>query len=332
VAETNNLSGAERGAVLLMSLGEETAAQILRFMEPREVQRLGTAMAALGGISKAEVAAILNEFVDMVEDQTALGVGNEDYIRSVMTRALGDEKASGLLSRILVGRDSSVRETLKWTEPKVLAGMIRNEHPQIVAIVLSFMDSDQAAEVLDMLPEESQPEILTRVALLDRLPPSALDALDEILEQQMVSKDSVQAAAPGGVHSAAGILNFMGPSREPAILEGIRAADEDLARRIEDLMFVFDNLLQVDDRGIQALLREINNETLLFALKGADEPLREKFFRNMSKRAVEILRDDMEVRGPVRLSEVESAQKEILTTARRMADAGELVLGGESFV
>ncbi|TVP92785.1 MAG: flagellar motor switch protein FliG [Thioalkalivibrio sp.] len=322
-------SGGERAAVFLMSLGEEAAAEVLRHMGPKEVQRLGTAMANLSNVSRTEVGEVLDEFVRAVGNETALGVGSEDYIRNVLTSALGEEKAGGLINRILLGRNSKGLEALKRMDPRAVVGVIRKEHPQIVAIVLSYLDPDHAAEVLGLLPPQLQSDILMRVASLDDIQPTALQQLDEILEQQFAGDPTAQSSAVGGVKSAAEILNFMDPSQEAAIIERIRETDEGLSQQVEDLMFVFDNLLEVDDRSIQTLLREITSDSLVLALKGADDKVREKIFGNMSKRAAEMLRDDLDARGPVRLSEVESAQKEILNVARRMSENGEIMLGGK---
>jgi len=327
--DKSKFSGTERAAVFLMSLGEEAAAEILRHMGPKEVQRLGTAMATLANVSKTEVNKVLEEFNYAVGEQTALGVGTDDYIRNVLTTALGEDKAGGLINRILLGRNSKGLEALKWMEPRAVAEVIRLEHPQIIAIVLSYLDPDQAAEVIALMPERTQPDILMRIASLDGIQPTALQELDEILERQFSGNNNVKASAVGGIKSAANILNFMEPSKEATIVDRIREVDEDLSQQIEDLMFVFDNLEEVDDRGIQSLLREISTESLVMALKGAEDTLKEKIFKNMSKRAAEMLRDDLEAKGPVRLSEVEGAQKEILTIARRMAESGEIVLGGK---
>jgi flagellar motor switch protein FliG len=327
--ENGERTGGERAAVFLMSLGEEAAAQVLRHMGPKEVQRLGTAMANLSSVSRTEVAEVLDEFIRAIGDETALGVGSEEYIRNVLTSALGEEKAGGLINRIMLGRNSKGLEALKRMDPRAVAGVIRQEHPQIVAIVLSYLEPDHAAEVLSLLPDKAQSDILMRVASLDGIQPTALQELDEILEQQFAGGGSAQDSAVGGLKSAASILNFMDPSKEAAIIERIRETDQHLSQQVEDLMFVFDNLLEVDDRSIQTLLREITSESLILALKGADEKVREKIFGNMSKRAAEMLRDDLEAKGPVRLSEVEGAQKEILNVARRMAENGEIMLGGQ---
>jgi len=323
-----SLTGTDRAAVLLMSLGEDNAAGVLRHMGPKEVQRIGSAMASLQGISKQDMNRVLQDFVQTVEQQTALGVGSDDYVRKVLTSALGDEKASSVIDRILTGRQSKGLEALKWMDARAVADLIRGEHPQIIAIVLSFLDADQAAEVLGQLPDDAQPEIVMRIAMLDTVQPHALEELDQILEKQFTIKTPSQPAAMGGVKNAANIMNLLDPTIESRIIEHIQKADQKLGGSIQDLMFTFDNFLDLDDRSIQALLREVSGDGLVIALKGADEAVREKIFGNMSKRAAEILRDDLETKGPVRLSEVEAAQKEILTTVRRMAESGEVMLGG----
>ncbi len=323
-----NLTGTDRAAVLLMSLGEDNAAGVLRHMGPKEVQRIGSAMASLQSISKQDMHRVLQDFVQTVEQQTALGVGSDDYVRKVLTSALGDEKAGSVIDRILTGRHSKGLESLKWMDARAVADLIRGEHPQIIAIVLSFLDADHAAEVLGQLPDAAQPEIVMRIATLDTVQPHALEELDQILEKQFTIKTPSQPAAMGGVKNAANIMNLLDPSIESRIIEQIQKADAKLGGSIQDLMFTFDNFLDLDDRSIQALLREVPGDGLVTALKGADEAVREKIFRNMSKRAAEILRDDLETKGPVRLSEVEAAQKEILDTVRRMAESGEIALGG----
>ncbi|EHQ51971.1 flagellar motor switch protein G [Ectothiorhodospira sp. PHS-1] len=325
----SNLSGPDRAAVFLMSLGEESAAQILKHMGPKEVQRIGTAMASLSNVSKKEVGEVLDDFIAVVEEQTALGMGSDEYIRSVLTSALGKDKADGVIDRILLGRNSKGLESLKWMDPRAVAEVIRLEHPQIIAIVLSYLDPDHAAAVLSFLPDRTQPDILMRIATLDGVQPAALMELDEILECQFAGNLNVKSSSVGGVKSAANILNFMDSAKEGMIMDKVRDLDEGLGQKIQDLMFVFANLVDVDDRGIQSLLREVSTDTLVLALKGADDAVRDKILRNMSKRAAEMLQDDLEAKGPVRLSEVEVAQKEILSIARRMAESGEIVLGNK---
>lgn len=324
-----SFSGPERAAVLLLTLGEQDAAEVLKHMGPKEVQKVGAAMAAMNNVSRDQVAAVLQDFSNTVESQTALGVGSDEYIRNVLVGALGEDKAGSLIDRILLGKSNKGLEALKWMDARAVAEIIRLEHPQIIAIVLSYLDSDHAGEVIGFLPERARPDVIMRIATLEGIQPAALHELDEILERQFAGNDSVQSSSVGGLKPAANILNFVDSSLEAEIMETIREADEDLGQKIQDLMFVFDNLVDVDDRGVQALLREISSDVLILALKGADETIKEKIFKNMSQRAAEMMRDDLEAKGPVRLSEVEGAQKEILATARRMADAGDIMLGGQ---
>jgi flagellar motor switch protein FliG len=328
------LSGVERAAVLLMTLGTKEASEVLKHMNPKEVQAIGSAMAKMTNINKTMVDGVMNEFMGAVGNQTALGIGSEDYIRSMLVGALGEDKAGNMIDRILLGSGSSGLEALKWMDGRSVAEIIRLEHPQIIAIVLSYLDPDQSAEVLSLLPERARPDILMRVAYLDGIAPSALQELDRIMEKQFEGSHNVSQSSLGGVKTAANILNFMDASMEQAISGTIAEADQDMAERIQDLMFVFDNLKEVDARGIQALLREVSSESLVVALKGADPEVKSVFLKNMSSRAAEMLEEDMEVRGPVRVSEVEAAQKEIIAIARRMAEDGDIQLGGsgEEFV
>ncbi|MEH3023290.1 MAG: flagellar motor switch protein FliG [Pseudomonas oryzihabitans] len=323
------LSKVEKAAIFLLSLGEADAAQILRHMGPKEVQKVGTAMAQMRNVNREQVERVLGDFIEVVGDQTSLGVGADGYIRKMLTQALGEDKASGLIDRILLGGNTSGLDSLKWMEPRAVADVIRYEHPQIQAIVVAYLDPDQAAEVLSHFDHKVRLDIVLRVSSLNTVQPAALKELNLILEKQFSGSASTTRTALGGVKRAADIMNYLDSSVEGPLMDAIRDADQDLSGQIEDLMFVFDNLADVDDRGIQALLREVSSDVLVLALKGADEGIKEKFFRNMSKRAAELLRDDLEAKGPVRLSEVEGAQKEVLAVARRMADAGEIVLGGK---
>lgn len=323
------LTKVEKAAVLLLSLGEADAAQVLRHMGPKEVQKVGLAMAQMRNVHRDQVEEVMSEFVDMVGEQTGLGVGSDDYIRKMLTQALGEDKAGNLIDRILFGGNTSGLDSLKWMEPRAVADVIRYEHPQIQAIVVAYLDPDQAGEVLAHFDHKVRLDIILRVSALNTVQPAALSELNAILEKQFSGSASTSRTAMGGVKRAADIMNFLDSSVEGPLLDSIRELDGELSTQIEDLMFVFDNLADVDDRGIQALLREVSSEVLILALKGADDGVKEKVFRNMSKRASELLRDDLEAKGPVRLSEVETAQKEILTIARRMADAGEIVLGGK---
>lgn len=322
------ISKIEQAAVLLMTLGEAQAAEVLKHMGPKEVQRLGSAMSTLSNIEQSTVEAVLSSFLSEVGTLTGLGMGADSYIRNMLVTALGEDKAHGLIDRILLGGNTTGLDTLKWMEARSVADIIRNEHPQIQAIVMAYLDADQSAEIMSFFSDKVRLDIMMRVAALDTVQPNALQELNDILEKQFSGNASSQTKAMGGYKVAAEIMNNLEGSIEADLMESIKDTDEDLGNQIQDLMFVFDNLKEVDDRGIQALLREVSSEILIIALKGADEVLQEKIFKNMSKRAAELLRDDLEAKGPVKVSEVEGAQKEILTISRRMADAGEIVLGG----
>lgn len=327
--EKTKLSGAEQAAILMMSLGESAAADIMKHMGPKEVQKVGEAMAEIGNVTRDQVNKVVADFAQTLGTHTGLGTGNEDYLRNVLTNALGGDKAAQLIDRILIGRSSKGLEALKWMDPRAIAEIVRLEHPQIIAIVLSYLDSDQAADVLSLLPENMRADILMRIASLDGIQPNALQELDAILEKQFEgSSSTIKSSSVGGTKTAANILNFMDSAIEAKIMEKVKEYDSEMGETIEDLMFVFDNLVDLDDRSVQALLREISSDSLITALKGADDVLKEKIFKNMSKRASEMLRDDLDAKGPVRLSDVEAAQKEILAIARRMAEAGDISLGG----
>nr|WP_305790644.1 flagellar motor switch protein FliG [Candidatus Endoriftia persephone] len=328
VAEVENISGLNRAAILLLALGENDAAELLKHMGPKEVQDVGMAMAGLTNVTTDQMEMVMRHFVANLEKQTALGLGSDEYIRNMLTNALGADKAGGVIDRILLGRNSKGLEQLKWMDSRSIAELIRLEHPQIIAIVLSFLEADQAAEVLSEFSERIRTDIIMRIATLDGIQPKALQELDEILEKQFSGATNVKSSNLGGIDTASSILNLLDGAVESQVMDEIMEADADLGQELQDNMFVFDNLIDVDDRGIQTLLREVASEQLLLALRAADEGLKEKIFKNMSKRAAEMLADDLEAAAPTKLSDVEAAQKEILQVARRLSDAGEIMLGG----
>jgi flagellar motor switch protein FliG len=325
---SEELKGTEQAAVLLLTLGEEAAAAVLRHLEVAEVQRLGSAMASLTDVPREAVSGVLGNLLVAAEAKTSIGFGTADYLRKVLVASLGERKAGSLLDRIIQGRASKGIEALKWMEPKTVAQVIRNEHPQIIATILAHLSAEQGAEVLPALPAELHGDIALRIARLQDVPETALKQLDEIVDSQTRETRELRSTRLGGVRMAADIINLLDTETESAIMEAIQASDEDLGQQIQDSLFVFDNLLGLDDRGMQTLLREVQSDQLGLALRGADPALREKIFRNMSKRAAEILQDDMAAAGPVRLAEVEAAQKEILTSAQRLAEEGQIMLGG----
>lgn len=329
-----NLNSLQRAAILLMSLGEADAAQVLKHMGPKEVQKIGLAMSQLQNISRAQVEEVLGDFLEIVGEQTGLGVGADSYIRRMLTEALGEDKANGLIDRILLGGNTTGLDTLKWMEARSVADVIRYEHPQIQAIVLSYLDSDQAAEIVQFFDPKVRLDVMLRVAALESVQPQALQELNDILEKQFSGSGSTQTTSMGGVKVVANIMNNLDSSIEGDLMEAIKEVDETLGEEIEELMFVFDNLADVDDKDLQTLLREIKPEILTLALKGSDARVQDKIFKNMSKRAAELLRDDLEAMGPARVSEVEGAQKEILGVARRLAEEGTINLssGGEDMI
>ena len=321
--------GILKSAILLMSIGEEEAAEVLKYLGPKEVQKIGTAMAAMENISHDQIKGSLSEFRSEAEQRTSLGMGADGYIRSILTKALGDDKAGNLIDRILQGGDTSGIESLKWMDSASVAELIKNEHPQIIASILVHLDYDQASEILGKFSERLRNDVMLRIATLDGIQPHALRELNDVLTKLLSGGEHIKKSALGGVKTAAEILNFMGGAIESSVIGNIKAFDEELAQKIQDEMFVFEDINKVDDRGIQLLLREVQSESLIVALKGASPELREKVFKNMSQRAAEMLRDDLEAKGPVRVSEVEAEQKEILKIVRRLADEGQIVLGGK---
>jgi flagellar motor switch protein FliG len=325
-----SIQSTRSAAVLLLALGENEAATVLKHLDAKVVQRLGAEMAQLKMASREEVNEVVGSFVSTMDSQADIKVGSDDYIRKVLTSALGDERASGIIDRIQVGRKSKGLDVLKWMEPRAIAEIVKTEHPQVLAIVVSYLDADLAAKVMHELPKEVQTEVLMRVAQLDGVQPAALGKLDEMIEQQIAGKGSSVSASLGGPKAAASILNLL----PAAILEDMRQADGVLTGKLQDLMFTFEDLAAVDDKGVQAILREIDSARLVIALKGADAALVQHVLKNMSSRAAEMLKDDMEARGPVKLSEVEAAQKEILVVTRKLAEAGTVVIaaGGEEYV
>ena len=322
------LSGVDKAAIFLMTLGEAAAAEVIKHLGPREVQKIGTAMASLQNVSREMVKVSVDDFVNDIQRQTSLGIGNDEYVRKVLNDALGEEKAKSMIDRILMGGSTRGLESLKWMDARSVVEIIRFEHPQVIAIVLSYLDSDQAAQVLQLMPENMRADLMMRVATMDGVQPAAMKELNDMLEAQLRGGAQGKNSGMGGLKSAAEILNFVDRSVETRIAERMAEHDPELAGKIQDLMFTFENLNDIDDRGIQTLLREVSSETLVLALKGADENVKAKIFKNMSQRAGDMLREDLETRGPVKLSDVEAAQKEIITTARRLADEGQILLAG----
>ncbi|MDR1276755.1 MAG: flagellar motor switch protein FliG [Candidatus Accumulibacter sp.] len=320
--------GVEKSAILMFALGEDIASEVLKYLGPKDVQRIGYAMATLKSVPRTRVEEVLDEFYHIASEKAMVHVDTEAYVRAVLTKALGDDKAANLISRILYGGETHGIEGLRWMDAPTVADLIRNEHPQIIATILVYLEYDHASAILNCFNERLRNDVVLRIATLDGVQPTALKELNDVMLQLLAGSSNIKKAARGGVHTAAEILNFLGTANETTVIDAIREYDDDLAQKILDEMFVFENLIDLDDRSIQVLLREIQSDSLIMAMKGTSENLREKIFKNMSQRAAEMLREDLESRGPVRLSEVEAEQKEILKIVRRLADEGQIVLGG----
>ena len=327
-ADAGDTSGVEDAAILLMSLGEEEAAAVFKHLAPKDVQKLGETIAHMKAVPRERLDRVLERFRTVAGEQSMLVADTDEYVKAVLRKALGEDKANLLIDRILEGSDVNGIESLKWMDPAAVAELLRNEHPQIVAAILVHLDFDQASAILKALPERQRNEVVVRIATLDGIQPTALRDLNDVMAQVLAGSERSRKTSLGGVKTAAEIINLMGASLETAVLDFVRDADNDLAQRIMDNMFTFDDVERIDDKGIQALLKEVQSESLVIALKGATPELREKIFKNMSTRAAETLREDLEARGPVRVSEVEAEQKELLKVVRRLADEGQIVLGG----
>jgi flagellar motor switch protein FliG len=320
--------GVQDAAILLMSIGEEEASEVFKHLSPKEVQSVGEAIAKMKAVPRERVEAVLGKFAETAGEQSMLVSDNDEYVKGVLRKALGEDKANLLIDRILTGGDVSGIESLKWIDPGSVAELLRNEHPQIVAAILVHLDFEQSSSVLKEFTERQRNEVLVRIATLDGIQPAALRDLNEVMGKVLAGGDKLKKAALGGPKAAAEIINMMGSSVETSVLDFVREADADLAQRIMDNMFTFEDLGKLDDSAIQTVLKEVQSESLVIALKGAPPEMREKVFKNMSKRAAETLREDLESRGPVRVSEVEAEQKEMLKIVRRLADEGQIVLGG----
>ncbi len=328
MANETNLSGAQRAAIFLLGVGEEAATEVMRHMSAKEVQQVGEAMATISKLTNSQVEDVLAEFHIDSAEINPLGLEAPDFTRRVMTSALGQDKAQNILSQVLEKPDEhNGVEALQWMAPKAIAEVLEEEHPQIAATVLTQLYDEQAAKVLEMLPDDLKKDVILRIARMEELDSRAMEELDRVLESQLGKLQRIPPRKVMGPDNLASILNATDSELEKEMLEALTEADEELSDDVKEKMFVFDSLMKLDDRGFQTLVRDIDQEKLLVALKGVDEELTERFFNNMSERAADILREDMEASGPVKLADVESAQKDIVKTALRLAEEGTLMIG-----
>jgi flagellar motor switch protein FliG len=321
--------GVQRSAILMLALGSDEAAEVMRYLGPREVQQLGAAMSSMKAVKAEELEDVLDKFRIATEENTSIGLDSDEYIRSVLTKSLGDDKASSLINRILGARDASGIESLKWMDAQSVADLIRNEHPQIVATILVHLERYHACDVLSCFTERLRNDVMLRIATLDGVQPAALRELNDVLTKLLSGNENLKKKPMGGIRSAAEIMNYLGGEIEQSVMSSLKIHDPEMAQKIMDEMFVFENIIDIDDRGIQTLLREVASESLIVALKGAGQDLRDKIFKNMSQRAADMMREDLDSKGPVRLSEVEAQQKEILQIVRRLSDEGQIAIGGK---
>jgi flagellar motor switch protein FliG len=331
----DNLSGTQKSAILMMLLGEDEASEILKNLTPKEVQHLGTAMYSVEGLDQDTVNKVLDEFLAIIKEQTSLGLGAGDYIQNVLNKALGNDRAQSILGRITPTESSNAIEILEWMDSRAISELISDEHPQIIALIISYLDPAQASDVLVMLDEKLQPEIIKRIATIQTVQPDALKNLELVMQKKFAANTSLRASQVGGVKAAASIMNFMKGEDEQKIFKEVAKFSKNLMTDIQEAMFVFDNLIKSDDKSMQVIIRSVETEDLVLAMKGADEELQEKMFSCMSQRAAANVQDEMDALGPVRLSEVQEAQKRIINTARRLSDEGSIVLagrGGDDYV
>jgi flagellar motor switch protein FliG len=321
--------GLTRSAILMLALGEDEAAEVMKHLSPKEVQRLGIVMASMKPVPREEVEQVLEKFMLDFASSSDFGLDSDSYIRSVLIKAFGDDKASNLLNRIPQSQDAAGIESLKWMDAFSVADFIKNEHPQIIATILSHLEAEQSAEILGHFTERLRQDVILRIATLDSIKPTALRELNEGMLKMLAGNDNIKRQAIGGVKTAAEIMNYISGEHEAKLMDGLKSYDDNMAQQIMDQMFVFDNIMDIDDRGIQVLLREVQSDMLIVALKGTSDEMKEKFFRNMSSRAADMMREDLESRGPVKLSEVEGQQKQILQIIRRLSDEGQIMLAGK---
>lgn len=323
------MDGIEQAAILLLGMGEDNASEVMKHLEPRQVQKVGTAISTMSTVSKLKMQEVLSEFLNSIEDQTSLTVDNENYLKTVLINGLGEDKALPFIERILGTDKETGINRLKWLDARLIADLIRNEHPQIIATILIHLDSEQAAEVVSYFNTEKRSEVLLRMCTIETVKPEAISELGKVIEKQLSGQKVTKSATVGGIKTVADVINFLDGTMETEVLENIGEWDDEICEQIKDKMFVFENLVDMDDRSVQTLLRDVSSEQLLLAMKGTTEPVKEQIFKNMSKRAGDLLRDDLSMQGPVKVSDVEKAQREILAVARNLAEEGKIALGNK---
>ena len=331
-----NSDGVMKSAILMLALGQEEAAEVMKFLSPKEVQKLGAAMTTLKSVGREQVDAVVDDFLTAADLTADIGMDSDEYIRSVLQKALGDDEASNVLHQILESRDATGIISLRLMDAATVSEFIQNEHPQIIATILVHLEPDHASKIIGYFPNSLRQDVMLRIATLDGVKPVALRELNDVMNKLLTGNDSLKKKSMGGIKVAADIINFMSGDNETVVMEGLKSYDDDMAQKIMDEMFVFDDIIDIEDKAIQVILKEVQSDMLIIALKGTTEQMREKIFNNMSSRAAEMMKEDLEAKGPVKLSEVEAQQRKILQIVRRLADEGEIQLSsrgdGEQYV
>jgi flagellar motor switch protein FliG len=323
-----NSDGVMKSAILMLALGQEEAAEVMKFLSPKEVQKLGAAMTTLKSVGREQVDAVVDDFLTAADLTADIGMDSDEYIRSVLQKALGDDEASNVLHQILESRDATGIISLRLMDAATVSEFIQNEHPQIIATILVHLEPDHASKIIGYFPNSLRQDVMLRIATLDGVKPVALRELNDVMNKLLTGNNSLKKKSMGGIKVAADIINFMSGDNETVVMEGLKSYDDEMAQKIMDEMFVFDDIIDIEDKAIQVILKEVQSDMLIIALKGTTEQMREKIFNNMSSRAAEMMKEDLEAKGPVKLSEVEAQQRKILQIVRRLADEGEIQLSG----
>ncbi len=321
------LNGFEKTAILLMKLGEDAASEVMKGLDPKDLRKIGAMIASLSDVPKEEVEIVLKEFSESLNETGGITIEGKDYIQKVLVRALGEEKATHVMDGLSTEDDGGL-ESLKWMDPRSIASLIRGEHPQTISLILTQLEMSQSSEVLSHFSQEQKADVIVRMATLEDIPPGVMKEIGAALKSDMSVTGTASGRKVKGVKLVADILNITDKTSEEAIMTSITDKQPELAEEIRQLMFVFDDLIQLDNRGLQELLKTVSKEDLALALRAVKEDLKEKFFSNMSERAVQLFKEDMEAKGPVKLSEVEKAQMDILKIAKKLEEEGKIVIGG----
>lgn len=329
------LTGEEKAAVFLSLLGEDLAADVMKNMDAKEVQKVGRIISRQTDVTSEEIGAVLMEFNDRTSSGIGMSVGGREYVQKVLTKAIGQEKTNRVMEHLAAAEEGWL-DTIKWMDPRAIAQMLRSDHPQTIALILIHLDPELNSQVIHFLPDALRGDVLHRMATLEEIPPGVMNELGDVINQEMARVGTAAGRKVGGIKLVANLLNQMGPSQEQAILGSISKSNPDLADQIRKLMFVFEDLINLDDRNLQEVLKEVSKEQLTVALKAAKDEVKDKFYKNMSQRAVDLLKEDLEALGPVKLSEVEKNQQAILKIVQRLSQEGKIVLakggGGEVYV